>query len=47
MDGNQSPQLIIQDIAMNEQQILDYRRSEKVYLLQKMMKILSCLSTEK
>ncbi|MDA2788498.1 single-stranded-DNA-specific exonuclease RecJ, partial [Staphylococcus aureus] len=24
-NGNQSPQLIIQDIAMNEQQILDYR----------------------
>ena len=42
-NGNQSPQLIIQDIAMNEQQILDYRSKRKVYLLQKMMKILSCL----
>ncbi|HCV4150114.1 TPA: single-stranded-DNA-specific exonuclease RecJ [Staphylococcus aureus] len=28
-NGNQSPQLIIQDIAMNEQQILDYRSKRK------------------
>ncbi|HDT7012968.1 TPA: single-stranded-DNA-specific exonuclease RecJ [Staphylococcus aureus] len=28
-NGNQSPQLIIQDIAMNEQQILDYRNKRK------------------
>lgn len=28
-NGNQSPQLIIQDIAMNEQQILDYRIKRK------------------
>ncbi|HCV3501449.1 TPA: single-stranded-DNA-specific exonuclease RecJ [Staphylococcus aureus] len=28
-NGNQSPQLIIQDIAMNEQQILDYRSKLK------------------
>ena len=31
-NGNQSPQIIIQDIAMNEQQILDYRSKRKVYL---------------
>ena len=42
-NGNQSPQLIIQDIAMNEQQILDYRSKRKSLPLQKMMKILSCL----
>ncbi|HCY7149904.1 TPA: single-stranded-DNA-specific exonuclease RecJ [Staphylococcus aureus] len=28
-NGNQSPQLIIQDIAMNEQKILDYRSKRK------------------
>ncbi|HBE8037795.1 TPA: single-stranded-DNA-specific exonuclease RecJ [Staphylococcus aureus] len=28
-NGNQSPQIIIQDIAMNEQQILDYRSKRK------------------
>ncbi|MDN8787945.1 single-stranded-DNA-specific exonuclease RecJ, partial [Staphylococcus aureus] len=28
-NGNQSPQLIIQDIAMNEQQILVYRSKRK------------------
>ncbi|MBE5660782.1 single-stranded-DNA-specific exonuclease RecJ [Staphylococcus sp. SS21] len=28
-NGNQTPQLIIQDIAMNEQQILDYRSKRK------------------
>lgn len=28
-NGNQSPQLIVQDIAMNEQQILDYRSKRK------------------
>ncbi|MBV3092008.1 single-stranded-DNA-specific exonuclease RecJ [Staphylococcus aureus] len=28
-NGNQSPQIIIQDIAMNEQQILDYRSKQK------------------
>lgn len=28
-NGNQSPQIIIQDIAMNEQQILDYRSRPK------------------
>ncbi|HEI6341085.1 TPA: single-stranded-DNA-specific exonuclease RecJ [Staphylococcus aureus] len=28
-NGNQSPQLIIQDIAMNEQRILDYRSKRK------------------
>lgn len=28
-NGNQSPQIIIQDIAMNEQQILDYRSRQK------------------
>ncbi|HDF0336385.1 TPA: single-stranded-DNA-specific exonuclease RecJ [Staphylococcus aureus] len=28
-NGNQSPQIIIQDIAMNEQQILDYRSKGK------------------
>lgn len=28
-NGNQSPQLIIQDIAMNERQILDYRSKRK------------------
>lgn len=42
-NGNQSPQIIIQDIAMNEQQILDYRSRRKSLPLQKMMKILSCL----
>lgn len=42
-NGNQSPQIIIQDIAMNEQQILDYRSKRKSLPLQKMMKILSCL----
>ncbi|HCQ2105124.1 TPA: single-stranded-DNA-specific exonuclease RecJ [Staphylococcus aureus] len=31
-NGNQSPQLIIQDIAMNEQQILDYRSKRKSLL---------------
>ncbi|MDH2934641.1 single-stranded-DNA exonuclease [Staphylococcus aureus] len=31
-NGNQSPQIIIQDIAMNEQQILDYRSKRKSLL---------------
>lgn len=30
-NGNQSPQIIIQDIAMNEQQILDYRSKRKSF----------------